>query len=126
VATWSQPLSENERQQSVNDLVCCILDNPWAMLRRLLIIEVLAAFIGDIVCINTATPQTERQYSVNRASTKRQQSINTASIECQQSVNDFGCCIFYNLRALLRHIPRINVSAAVMSKRDSDMVISPV
>jgi len=50
-------------------------------------IEVLAAFIGNIVSVYTATVQNERQQSVNGASTERQQSINTASTECQQSVN---------------------------------------
>jgi len=52
--------------------VCCILNNPRAVLRHLLIIEVLAAFIGNIVCIDTAKPQNERQQSVKRASTQRQ------------------------------------------------------
>jgi len=89
-------------------------------------IEVLAAFIGNIVSVYTATVQNERQQSVNGASTERQQSINTASTECQQSVNDFGCCILYNPRSLIWHLPIINVLAAVMSKRDSDMVTGPV
>jgi len=39
--------------------------------------EVLAAFIGNIVFVDTVTPQNERQQSVNTASTERQQSINT-------------------------------------------------
>ena len=126
-----------ECQQSVNNFGCCILYNPRAVLLHLPIIEVLPAFIGNIVCIDTATPQTERQYSVNRASTERQQSINrasterqqrinTASIECQQSVNDFGCCFFNNPRALVWHIPRINILTAIMSKSDRDIVISTV
>jgi len=85
--TWSQPQSENERQQSVNDFVSCILYNSIAVLRHLTIIDILAAFIGNIVCVNTATRQNERQQSVNRASTERQQSINRASTERQQSVN---------------------------------------
>jgi hypothetical protein len=61
--------------------------NPKAVLRHLSIIEVLAAFTDNIVFVDTATPPTERQQSVNRASTERQQSIITASTECQQSVN---------------------------------------
>jgi len=56
-ATWSQPQPENERQQSVNDFMCCMLYNPRAALRHLLIIEVLATIIGNMVCVNAATPQ---------------------------------------------------------------------
>jgi hypothetical protein len=81
IATRSYPQSEDERPQSVNNLVCCILYNPRAVLLHLPIIEVLAAFIGNIVCIDTATPQTQGQYSVNRASTEHQQSINSASTQ---------------------------------------------
>jgi hypothetical protein len=87
IATWSQPQSENERQQSVNDFVCCIMYNPRDVLRYLPIIEVLAAFIGNILCVDTATPQNEHQQSVNTASTERQHSINRASTEHQHSVN---------------------------------------
>jgi hypothetical protein len=65
--TWSLPQSENERQQSVNDFVGCILCNPKAVLWHLSKIEVLAAFTGNIVCVDTATPPNERQQSVNRA-----------------------------------------------------------
>ena len=126
IATWSQPQSENERQQSVNNFVCWILYNSMAVLRHLPIIGVLAAFIRDIVCVDTATPQTVHQQSVNWASIECQQSINTAPTECQQSVNDFGCCILYNTRAVLRQLPIINVLAAVMRKRDCDMVTAPV
>jgi hypothetical protein len=79
ITTWSQHLSANERQQSVNDFVCCILYNPRAMLRHLFIIEVLAAFIGKIVLVNTVTPQNEHQQSVNTASTERQMSVNRVS-----------------------------------------------
>jgi hypothetical protein len=79
ITIWSLPQSENERQQSVNDFVGCILCNPKAVLRHLSIIEVLAAFTGKIVCVDTATPPNERQQSVNRASTERQQSVNRAS-----------------------------------------------
>jgi len=32
--------------------------------------------------------------------------------ERQQSVNGFGCCILYNPRAVLRHLPIIEVLAA--------------
>jgi len=108
-----------------------------AVLWPLTIIEVLAALTGNIVFVDTATRQnerqqsvntvsTERQQSVNRASTERQHSIITPSTECQQSVNDFGHCILNNLSTLLRDIPRINVLAAGMSNRDRNMVTAPV
>ena len=57
MATRSQPQSENERQQSVKDIVCCILYNPMAVVWHLPIIEVFAAFTGNMVCVNAATPQ---------------------------------------------------------------------
>jgi len=126
MVTLSQHLSENERQQSVNDFVCCILYNPRAVLQHLSIIDVLAAFIGIIVFVDTVTPQNERQQSINTPSTERQQSINTVSTECQQSVNAFGCCIMYIPRALLRHLFIINVLAAVLCKCHRDMVTAPV
>jgi len=126
IVTRLQHLSENERQQSVNDFVCCILYNPRAVLQHLSIIEVLAAFIGNIVIVNTVTPWNERQPSVNTASTERQQSMNTESTECQQSVNAFGCCIMYIPRALQRHMSIINVLVAVLCKCDRDMVTAPV
>jgi len=88
--TWSQHLSENECQQSVIDFVCCILYNPTAVLRHLSIIELLSAFIGNIVFVDTVTPRNERQ----------------------QSTNDFVCCILYNPRAGLRHFPILEVLAA--------------
>jgi len=47
--------SHNERQQSVNDLLYCIVYNPRAVLRHLPIIEVLAAFIGNLVCVCNGT-----------------------------------------------------------------------
>jgi len=53
-------------------------------------------------------------------------SVNWASTECQQSVIDLGCYILYNPRAVLWHLSIFNVMAAVMSKRDRDMVTSPV
>ena len=56
-STWSQPQSENQRQQSVNNYGCCILNNPRAVLQHLPIIEVLASFIDNMVCVNATTPQ---------------------------------------------------------------------
>jgi hypothetical protein len=126
IVTWSQHLFENERQQSVNDFVCCILYNPRAVLRHLAIIEVLAACIGNIVFVNTVTPQNECQPSVNTASTERQQTINTVSTVCQQSVNACGCCIMYIPRALLQHMSILNVLAAILCKCDRDLVTAPV
>jgi len=119
-------MSENERQQSVNDFVCCILYNPRAVQRHLSKIGVLAAFIGIIVFVNTITPQNERQQSVNTASTERHQSINPVTTECQQSVNAFGCCIMYIPRDLLRNMSIINVLEAILCKCDRDMVSAPV
>jgi len=113
-ATWSQPHSENERPQSVNKFGCCILYNPRAVSWHLPIIEVLAAFIGNIVNVDVAAPEYEGQQSVNRASTERQQSVNTASTECQQTVNDFGCCISCNPRAVLWHLSMMEVLATVL------------
>jgi hypothetical protein len=84
-ATWSQPQSQNARQQSVNDSVCCIMCHPRDALRALSIIEVFAAFIGKIVNADVTSPDNEHQHSVNRPSTNRQQSINRASTERQQS-----------------------------------------
>jgi len=109
IVTRLQHLSENERQQSVNDFVCCILYNPRAVLQHLSIIEVLAAIIGNIVIFNTVTPRNERQLSVNPVSTERQQSMNTESTECQQSVNAFGCCIMY--------IPKSSATVYVHNQR---------
>jgi len=97
-----------------------------AVLRHVTIIEVLAACIGNIMCVDTVTRQNERQQSVNRASKERQHSIITVSTECQQSVNDFVRCILNNPSTMLRHIPRINVLAAIISKRDHNMVTAPV
>jgi hypothetical protein len=57
------------------------------------VIEVLAAFIGNMVKVVVATPKNERQQSVNRASTERQQSVNRVSTERQQRVNDFWTSI---------------------------------
>jgi len=101
IVTRLQHLSENERQQSVNDFVCCILYNPRTVLQHLSIIEVLAAFIGNIIIVNTVIHRNEHQPSVNTPSTDSQQSMNRESTKCQQSVNAFGCCIMYIPRALL-------------------------
>jgi len=54
------------------------------VIRHLFIIGVLAAFIGNIVCVDTATPETERQQSVDRLSTEHQHSVNGLSTECQR------------------------------------------
>jgi len=124
--TWLQHLSEHERQQSVNDFVCCILYNPRAVLQHLSIIEVLAAFIGNIVFVNIITHQNERQQTVNTASTERQQSVNTVSTDCQQSVNAFRCCIMFIPRAPLRHMSAINILAAVLCKCNREMVTAAV
>jgi len=47
-----------------------------AVLWHLPIIEVLAAFIGNIMCVDTGTPQNERQQCVNRLSTEHQHRVN--------------------------------------------------
>jgi hypothetical protein len=102
------------------------------MLWHLSMIKVLAAFTGDIVCVDAATPPNERQQSVNkhqhsanRASTEHRHRINRLSTEGQQSVNDFGHCILNNPRALQWQISIIIVLAAVLSKSDRDMVTAP-
>jgi hypothetical protein len=64
--------------------------------------------------------------SINRASTEHQHSINRASTECQQSINNLGYCILYSPRAVLQHVPIINVLAAFMGKREGDMVTALV
>jgi len=86
-ATWSQPHSENKRQQSVNGSGCCILYDPRAVLQHLPIIDVLAACIRNIVNVDVAAPDNDRQQSINRMSTEHQQSVNRASTEHQRSVN---------------------------------------
>jgi hypothetical protein len=126
ITTWSQPQSANEHQHSINNFSCCTLYNQRAVLRHLYILEVLAAFRSNIVCVNTATTQNEHHQSINRYSTERQQSINTASTQCQQSVNDFSCCILNNPRDVLQNFPIINVLAAIMSKTERDTVTAPV
>jgi hypothetical protein len=124
--TWSQPQSENDHQQSLNDLVCCILCLPSSVLRHLFIIEVLLAFIGQIIDVDIALPDNECQQRVHRVSIERQQSVNRASIERQWSVNNLGCCILYGSRAVLRNLPRINVMAAFVGKRQIDIVTAPI
>jgi len=104
---WVSP----ERQQSVKYFGCWILSDPRAVLRRLSIIEVLAAFFGNLVHVDLAAPEIERQQSVYRVSTER-----------RPSVNNHGRCILYKLRAVLRDLPINNVLAALMGKRDSNMV----
>ena len=52
--------------------------------------------------------------------------INRVSTECQYSINHFGCCILYNPRAILRHLPINNIMAANIGKWEGDMVIAPV
>jgi len=59
--------------------------HPGAALWHLSILEVLATYICNIVNVDVALPDNERQESVNKPSTKRQQSINRASTEHQQS-----------------------------------------
>jgi hypothetical protein len=59
--------------------------HPGAALWHLSIIEVLGAFVDKIVNVNVASPDNERQQSVNRPSTKHQQNINRVSTESQQS-----------------------------------------
>ena len=85
------------------------------MLRFLPIIKVLAVFIGNMVNVIVSIQKNERQ-----------QSVNSGSRERQQSINYVGCCISYNPRAVLRHLPLINVLAAFVGKREGDMVTALV
>ena len=55
------------------------------MLWLLPIIEVFAAFVGNTVYVDVATPENQHQQCVNTPSTKCQQSFNTVSTERQQS-----------------------------------------
>jgi hypothetical protein len=48
---------KNERQQSINSCVCCIVCDPRAIVRLLRIIEVLATSKGNIVHDIVATPE---------------------------------------------------------------------
>jgi hypothetical protein len=63
--------------------------------------------------------------SINSASKQHQQSVNRASTEHQQSINDFGCCILYNPKAVLLHIPIIKVLAAFRGNMVSFNVTTP-
>jgi len=51
------------------------------------IIKVLAILLGNTAYVDVASPENERQHSVNKASTQRQHSVNTASTERRQSIN---------------------------------------
>jgi len=88
-ATWSQPHCENERQQSVNEFGCCILYNPRDMMQHRPLFKGLASYICHTVYDDVASPENERQHSVNTAATERQQSIKRASTGRQQS------CVFH-------------------------------
>jgi len=61
------PPSKNERQQSVDDFISCILSNSRAVQWHTPIIIILAAFIGKNASDNTAT--TFKKMSINGAST---------------------------------------------------------
>ena len=84
ITKWSPPQSENDRQQSVNDFMGCILCNPNAVLWHVSIIWVLAVFTGNIVWVDTATSPNERQRSVNWESIQYQHRVNRVSTECQR------------------------------------------
>ena len=55
------------------------MHNSRAVLWHLPIIEVLAAFIDNIMNVDVAAPENEGQHSINRVSTQRQQSVNRLS-----------------------------------------------
>jgi len=86
----------------------------------------LAAFIGKTVNVDVASPDNERQQTVNTASTEHQQRINRPSTEHQQSVNNLGCYIMYDSKAVLWHLSIINILAAFVGKREGDMVTAAV
>ena len=106
--------------------MCCILYHPRAALQQISIIEVLAAFISKIVNVDVTSPGNGSQQSVNRPSTECQQSINRALTELEQSVNSLGCCILYDSRAVLRHLPIINVLVAFVGKSECNTVTDPL
>jgi hypothetical protein len=54
------------------------MHNQRAVLRNLPILELLPTLMGNILSVNVAISNNERQQSVNRVSTERQQSINRA------------------------------------------------
>jgi len=64
--------ASTQHQQSINDFHHSICDNPKATLLHLRRIEVLPAFMGNMLNVNMATPQHEHQHSVKRASTEHQ------------------------------------------------------
>ena len=70
--------------------------------------------------------QCQRRFTWQWASTECQQSINRAATERQQTVNNLGCCILYHSKAVLRHLPIINVLATFVCKSESDMVTAPI
>jgi len=77
----------HERQCSVNNFGCCLMNNQRALLWHVPIIKELPIFMSNVDSASCTTPTNEHQQSVNRASTKCQQSVNRISTEHQQSVN---------------------------------------
>jgi hypothetical protein len=59
-----------ERQQSINNLVYRIGNNPRAVLGLIPMIETLAAFIDNMITLEVATPKYERQQNINTGSTE--------------------------------------------------------
>ena len=51
----SLPPPRDQRQQSVNDICCCILNTVRAIERRYPIINLSAAFMRITACVNIAT-----------------------------------------------------------------------
>ena len=51
--------------------------------------------------------------------------VATPKYERQQSVNDFGCCILYNPRAILRLLPIIEVLAGFRDNMVNAVVATP-
>jgi hypothetical protein len=100
---------------SVNHFGSCILYKSRAMLWLLPIILVLATFTCNLVNVVLSTPKTQRQQLVNWRST-----------EGQQSINFVGCCISYDWRAVLWHLPIINVLASFVGEREADIVTAPI
>jgi GTP1/Obg family GTP-binding protein len=64
--------ASTEREQRVSDVGCCIMYNTRAVRLHLFTIEVLAAFVVNMVDVVVSTPK----MSVNLALTENQQSIN--------------------------------------------------
>ena len=61
--------ASTECHQTVNNFGCCILCNPRVVLWHLFMIEVLATCLGNMVRVDIATPNNERQQSHSRALT---------------------------------------------------------